>query len=79
MLEEMLYEVNRLIPKFSVSAWTTSKDKAVHLVSLFQEHKALLQEEIASVSSGARTLKESDFLGPAGVVDSETNAIVKGN
>lgn len=68
MLEEMLYE-----------AWTTSNDKAVHLVSLFQEHKALLQEEIASVSSGARTLKESDFLGPAGVVESETNAIVKGN
>ena len=63
MLAEMLHELDRLIEKYSSSEWysrQTSKD----LVDLFIEHRALIQTESDEISSNARILKDSDFLGP---------------
>ena len=64
MLGEMVYELDRMIKKYSATVWTSSNPQAVRLVSLFNEHKAYLVAEINAINSGARTLKVSDFLGP---------------
>ena len=63
MLTEMLHELDRMIDKYSSPEWNlrqTSQD----LVDLFNEHRALIQEEYDEVASGIRVLTERDFLGP---------------
>ena len=52
-----------MIDKYSSPEWNlrqTSQD----LVDLFNEHRALIQEEYDEVASGIRVLTERDFLGP---------------
>ena len=63
MLEAMVSELDRLIDKYSSPEWNT-KATANKIVSLVSEHRSLIQTELNEVSSGARKLKDSDFLGP---------------
>jgi hypothetical protein len=63
MLQLMIIELTRLISKYDGPEWNT-KETANRIVSLLTEHRALIQIELAEVNSGARTLTESDFLGP---------------
>lgn len=63
MLQEMVYELDRLITKYSSTYWS-SKSTATRLVQLLMEHRALIQMEFNDVNSGARTLTDRDFLGP---------------
>lgn len=64
MLGEMIYEMNRMIKKYSSAPWTSSNARAVRLVQIFTEHRGLLQTEMEEVMTGARALSVSDFLGP---------------
>jgi hypothetical protein len=63
MLTAMITELNRLITKYSGSAWN-SKATANRIVSLLTEHRGLIQTELEEVNSGRRILTEKDFLGP---------------
>lgn len=63
MLTEMVKELDRLINKYSGSAWNwrqTSQD----LVGLLEEHRILIQEELHEVRNGIRKLGKFDMLGP---------------
>mmetsp|Transcript_11485 Transcript_11485/g.26243 ORF Transcript_11485/g.26243 Transcript_11485/m.26243 type:complete len:539 (+) Transcript_11485:74-1690(+) len=62
MLYEMLGELDRLITKYSGPAWSDTPT-AVSLVSILQEHYALIQIEKHEVLTGVRKLRSSDFLG----------------
>jgi len=64
MLEEMIFELNRLITKYSLPEWST-RATANRLVDILVEQRALLQIEINEVNSGMRKLRDNDFLGPA--------------
>lgn len=63
MLSEMLHELDRLIDKYSSPEWNT-KQTAQALVTLLQEHRALVQTEHDEVVTGQRVLKDTDMLGP---------------
>jgi len=63
MLEEMIWQLDRLIGKYSASPWNT-KDTANRIVELIVEHRSLIQTELNEVNSGVRKLSERDFLGP---------------
>ena len=63
MLSAFIFELDRLITKYSASPWN-AKITANKLVSLLTEHRALIQEELDDVLSGRRVLTETDFLGP---------------
>ena len=62
MLSAMLDELDRLITKYSGPAWSDTPT-AVRLVSILQEHYALIQIEKHEVLTGVRKLRSSDFLG----------------
>jgi len=62
MLDEMLGELDRLITKYSGPAWSDTPT-AVRLVSILQEHYALIQIEKHEVLTGVRKLQSNDFLG----------------
>ena len=63
MLEEMLFELDRLIAKYSQPEWSI-KATARRLVDILVEHQALVQTELSEVNLGTRQLQDSDFLGP---------------
>jgi len=68
MLGEMIHELDRMIDKYgsneSPDFWY-AKQTAKDLVSLFTEHRSLIQEELDDVlATGGRKLTEHDFLGP---------------
>lgn len=63
MLNEMIHELNRLTTKYSSDDWNT-KSTANRLVELLMEHIFFLQMEVNEVKSGARKLRDKDFLGP---------------
>ena len=62
MLEGMITELSRLITKYSGSEWS-SRSTANYLVELLEEHRDLLEIELAEVQSGARKLTKMDVLG----------------
>merc|ERR1740124_260832 len=64
MLEKMIAELTRLITKYGPDGEYANLSTAQYLVQLLSEHRALIQIELGEVLSGARTLKETDFLGP---------------
>lgn len=64
MIEEMIWELNRMITKYSSYPWTSTNNKAIRLVSLFTEHIALLETELEEVKTGMRALSVTDYLGP---------------
>ena len=64
MLGEMLFELNRLIDKYSQPEWNV-KYVARRLVDILVGHRSLLQTEINELNSGMRMLRDRDFLGPA--------------
>ena len=76
MLEEMIFEIDRMVTKYSSSEWSAN-DNASRLVSLLLEHLVMLESELDIVNSGSRTLTTSDVFGPheqrpkAAVVDAE--------
>mmetsp|Transcript_4278 Transcript_4278/g.8230 ORF Transcript_4278/g.8230 Transcript_4278/m.8230 type:complete len:255 (+) Transcript_4278:42-806(+) len=63
MLEEMIWQLDRLILKYRGSLWNT-KETANRIVELIVEHRSLIQTELKEVNSGVRELSERDFLGP---------------
>ena len=63
MIESMVNQLNRLITKYSGPDWNF-KTTANYLVELLQEHKALIEAELAELQAGRRQLREDDFLGP---------------
>ena len=63
MLEVMIYELDRLIAKYSSDEWNT-KTTANRLVELITDHRSLIQIELDEVNSGHRKLTERDILGP---------------
>ena len=63
MLNQMIYEVDRMILKYSTSEWQLRKI-AQDLVGMLQDHKTSLEQERMEVKSGIRVLTEHDFLGP---------------
>ncbi len=63
MLQKMIDELDRLIPKYSSPPWS-AQAIAIRLVELLVEHRGLLQVEYNTVSVGLRKLEERDFLGP---------------
>mmetsp|Transcript_6524 Transcript_6524/g.10697 ORF Transcript_6524/g.10697 Transcript_6524/m.10697 type:complete len:393 (-) Transcript_6524:127-1305(-) len=63
MLEEMMKELNRLIDKYSGSAWN-SKPTANRIVALLKVHRTQIKKELGDVISGRRKLTSKDFLGP---------------
>ena len=63
MLSEMIVELNRVIIKYSGANWNY-KPTANYLVELLQEHLTLIEDELAQVRSGQRSLVTNDFLGP---------------
>ena len=63
MLEEMIFELDYLINKYSGPEWST-RETANRLVELLTEHHALIQAELDEVNSGIRKLSDKDFLGP---------------
>ncbi|KAL7539020.1 hypothetical protein ACHAXR_008974 [Thalassiosira sp. AJA248-18] len=63
MLDGMILELNRLIAKYSSDVWAT-KPTANRLVELLMEHVFHLRVELDEVKSGARQLRDKDFLGP---------------
>lgn len=58
----MITELSRLITKYSGSEWN-SRSTANYLVELLEEHRDLLEIELAEVQSGARKLTKMDVLG----------------
>eukprot|EP00804_Cyclotella_cryptica_P005479 CCRYP_002998-RC/>CCRYP_002998-RC protein AED:0.09 eAED:0.09 QI:588/1/1/1/0.5/0.33/3/140/386 len=64
MLEEMMFELSRMINKYGSEAWRTTNDRATRLVELFTEHRLMIWRELKEVQDGSRTLKFEDFLGP---------------
>ncbi len=63
MLDAMINQLSRLITKYSASPWNT-KITANKLVTLLNEHRTLIQEELDDVLVGRRALSTKDFLGP---------------
>ncbi|KAL7486080.1 hypothetical protein ACHAW6_011678 [Cyclotella cf. meneghiniana] len=63
MLEEMIFELNRMVSKYSSTEWQ-SNTNAQRLVGIFTEHLPLLKTELDEVVAGIRTLTVRDFLGP---------------
>jgi hypothetical protein len=63
MLGEMIYEIDRMVTKYSGSKWA-GNDNAERLVSLLSEYLAMLQTELDDVDSGKRTLGTRDIYGP---------------
>lgn len=63
MLEVMVGEIDRLLDKYSSTEWIND-DNANRLVQLFTVHRSELLTEMHEANSGARRLKENDFLGP---------------
>ena len=63
MLNQMIYEVDRMILKYSTSEWQL-RQIAQDLVGMLQDHKASLEQERMEVKTGIRVLTEHDFLGP---------------
>jgi hypothetical protein len=63
MLGEMIYEIDRMITKYSGSEWA-GNDNAERLVSLLSEHLVMLQTELDDVNAGRRTLGTRDIYGP---------------
>ena len=65
MLTKMIEELTRLITKYGANGGYKNLSTAQYLVQLLKEHRALIQIELSEVLSGARKLKNTDFLGPA--------------
>ena len=63
MLDEMIYEIDRMVTKYSGSEWADDNN-AQRLVTLLSEHLAALQDELDEVNSGKRTLTTRDIYGP---------------
>ncbi len=63
MLELMIAQLDRLITKYSAPEWIIL-EISQDLVALLDEHRTLIQEELAEVLNGTRKLSRSDFLGP---------------
>ena len=63
MLEGMLFELERLIAKYSSDEWNT-KETANRVVELLTWHRGLIQTELDEVNSGTRVLTDNDYLGP---------------
>ena len=63
MLDEMIVELDRLISKYSAVEWESVKVTPT-LIDLLTEHRGLIVEELAELSSGTRKLTFQDFLGP---------------
>ncbi|KAL7546988.1 hypothetical protein ACHAWF_011430, partial [Thalassiosira exigua] len=63
MLEEMLDELDRLIEKYDGPEWN-GKATADRLVEVLRGHRIEVRAELDEANSGARRLKERDFLGP---------------
>jgi len=69
MLEGMLFELDRLIDKYSGPEWnatatSNTMTNAKRVVELLVEHRNLIQIELNEVNSGVRKLADKDFLGP---------------
>jgi hypothetical protein len=64
VLEEMIYELDRIISKYSLPAWQDNVN-AAKIVSLFKGQLPSLKTELDEVLSGMRTLTVRDFLGPS--------------
>lgn len=63
MLEAMMKELNRLIEKYISVEWESVR-VAPTLVELLLEHRRVIHQELTELMSGARRLKNNDFLGP---------------
>lgn len=69
MLEGMLFELDRLIDKYSSPEWNATATSntitnANRVVELLVEHRNLIRIELNEVNSGVRKLADKDFLGP---------------
>ena len=63
MLEEMIFELDRMVTKYSTTEWAADEN-AIRLVSLLSEHLVMLESELDIVNSGRRTLTTRDVFGP---------------
>ena len=63
MLELMIAQLDRLITKYSAPEWIIL-EISQDLVALLDEHRTLIQEELAEILNGTRKLSNNDFLGP---------------